>query len=150
MKFVRARSGLSSSIRLLQKTATELPTKVTNVLTAIDAAEYLITQNASQVVKQETDAYIQSLMGYFKQYTTWVKNSLTGEIAQCKPISNLVDTLEIVGCSFITDSVNTFWFGLGGCCIMLIPSIILSIKLAKYYRRMDTEDVFDDGPDNWN
>uniref|UniRef100_A0A8C8A571 Prominin 1 b n=1 Tax=Oryzias sinensis TaxID=183150 RepID=A0A8C8A571_9TELE len=65
-------------------------------------------------------------------------------VAQCKPISNMVDSMEIVGCSFIVDSVNTFWFGLGGCCILLIPSIIFSIKLAKYYRRMDTEDVFEE------
>uniref|UniRef100_A0AAQ5YJ37 Prominin 1 b n=1 Tax=Amphiprion ocellaris TaxID=80972 RepID=A0AAQ5YJ37_AMPOC len=56
---------------------------------------------------------------------------------------NIVDSMEIVACSFIIDSVNTFWFGLGGCCILLIPSIIFSVKLAKYYRRMDTEDVCD-------
>uniref|UniRef100_A0A671YSS2 Prominin 1 b n=1 Tax=Sparus aurata TaxID=8175 RepID=A0A671YSS2_SPAAU len=71
---------------------------------------------------------------------------LSTEVAQCKPISNIVDSMEIVACSFILDSVNTFWFGLGGCCILLIPSIIFSIKLAKYYRRMDTEDVFEDSP----
>uniref|UniRef100_A0A669E3B1 Prominin 1 b n=1 Tax=Oreochromis niloticus TaxID=8128 RepID=A0A669E3B1_ORENI len=71
---------------------------------------------------------------------------LSAEVAQCKPISNIVDSMEIVGCSFIIDSVNTFWFGLGGCCILLIPSIIFSVKLAKYYRRMDTEDVFEDSP----
>uniref|UniRef100_A0A669EC67 Prominin 1 b n=1 Tax=Oreochromis niloticus TaxID=8128 RepID=A0A669EC67_ORENI len=69
---------------------------------------------------------------------------LSAEVAQCKPISNIVDSMEIVGCSFIIDSVNTFWFGLGGCCILLIPSIIFSVKLAKYYRRMDTEDVFEE------
>uniref|UniRef100_A0A8C9Z9U4 Prominin 1 b n=1 Tax=Sander lucioperca TaxID=283035 RepID=A0A8C9Z9U4_SANLU len=92
----------------------------------------------------ETKGYIQSLEGYFKQYREWVKNSLTAEVAQCKPISNIVDSMEIVACSFIVDSVNTFWFGLGGCCILLIPSIIFSVKLAKYYRRMDTEDVFEE------
>ncbi|XP_052357405.1 prominin-1-A-like isoform X3 [Oncorhynchus keta] len=119
MKFVRARSTLSQSIRLLQRTAEELPVKVTNVLSAIDEAEYLITHNASRVVKQERDVYMQSLVGYFRQYTDWVKNS------------------------------NTFWFGLGGCCVFLVPSIILSVKLAKYYRRMDTEDVFEEGQENW-
>uniref|UniRef100_A0AAR2IQP4 Prominin 1 b n=1 Tax=Pygocentrus nattereri TaxID=42514 RepID=A0AAR2IQP4_PYGNA len=119
-------------------------TKVTNVLSAIDAAEYLIANNASHVVKQETEKYVKNLVGYFKQYTNWVQNSLTLEVAQCKPISNIIDSLEIVGCSFIIDSVNTFWFGLGGCCLFLIPSIIMSVKLAKFYRRMDTEDVFDE------
>ncbi|XP_045074909.1 prominin-1-A-like [Coregonus clupeaformis] len=148
-RFYREQSTLSQSIRLLQRTAKELPVKVTDVLSAIDAAEYLITHNASHVVKQETDVYMRSLVGYFRQYTDWVKNSLTGEVAQCKPISNIIDSMEIVACSFIVDSVNTFWFGLSGCCIFLIPSIILSVKLAKYYRRMDTEDVFEEGQENW-
>ncbi|XP_074518069.1 prominin 1 b isoform X2 [Halichoeres trimaculatus] len=146
MKYVRARSIMSQSIKQLQRTSNDLPAKITNILSAIDAAEYLITHNASHVVKQETKGYTESLVGYFKQYTAWVKNSLTSEVAQCKPISNIVDSMEIVGCSFIVDSVNTFWFGLGGCCILLIPSIIFSVKLAKYYRRMDTEDVFEDSP----
>lgn len=142
----QAMSTLSQSIKQLQRTSNDLPVKVTNILSAIDAAEYLITQNASHVVKQETKGYIESLVGYFKQYTEWVKNSLTAEVAQCKPISNIVDSMEIVACSFIIDSVNTFWFGLGCCSILLLPSIIFSVKLAKYYRRMDTEDVFEDSP----
>ncbi|XP_017262643.1 prominin 1 b isoform X2 [Kryptolebias marmoratus] len=150
MKYVRARSTLSQSVKLLQKTSSDLPVKVTNILSAIDAAEYLITNNASFVVKQETKGFVQSLVGYFKQYTEWVKSSLTAEVAQCKPISNMVDSVEIVACSFIIDSVNTFWFGLGGCCVLLIPSIIFSVKLSKYYRRMDTEDVFEDGQESWN
>ncbi|KAG8014682.1 Prominin-1-A [Nibea albiflora] len=143
-----ALKGHASSIRQIHReqvvSMEQAMVKVTNILSAIDAAEYLITHNASHVVKQETKGYIQSLVGYFKQYTDWVRNSLTAEVAQCKPISNIVDSMEIVGCSFIIDSVNTFWFGLGGCCILLIPSIIFSVKLAKYYRRMDTEDVFED------
>uniref|UniRef100_A0A8C1J4X7 Prominin 1a n=1 Tax=Cyprinus carpio TaxID=7962 RepID=A0A8C1J4X7_CYPCA len=43
---------------------------------------------------------------------------------------------------------NTFWFGLGCSTLFLLPSIILSVKLAKFYRRMDTEDVYDD-PDSF-
>nr|XP_057930508.1 prominin 1 b isoform X2 [Doryrhamphus excisus] len=147
--YVRARSTLSQSIKLLQRTSSDLPVKVTNILSAIDASEYLITHNASHVVKLETKGYVESLVGYFKQYTDWVHNSLTAEVAQCKPISNIVDSMEIVACSFIVDSVNTFWFGLGACSILLIPSIIFSIKLAKYYRRMDTEDVFEDSTYPW-
>nr|XP_021336935.1 prominin-1 isoform X2 [Danio rerio] len=146
MKFVKARSNLNQSIRQLEKTSRELPVKVTNVLNAIEAAEYLISNNASHVVKQESDKFIKKIIGYFSQYTEWVKHSLAMEVAQCKPISNIVDSAEIVACSFIVDSVNTFWFGLGGCCVLLIPSIIMSVKLAKFYRRMDTEDVFDDYP----
>uniref|UniRef100_A0A8C5H041 Prominin-1-A-like n=1 Tax=Gouania willdenowi TaxID=441366 RepID=A0A8C5H041_GOUWI len=130
----QAMSTLSQSIRLLQRASNDVPVKVTNILSAIDAAEYLITNNASQVVKK------------VHHFQTRQLSTLLMKVAQCKPISNIVDSMEIVGCSFIVDSVNTFWFGLGGCCILLIPSIIFSIKLAKYYRRMDTEDVFEDSP----
>ncbi|KAA0722367.1 Prominin-1-A Prominin-like protein 1 [Triplophysa tibetana] len=140
----QAMSTLSRSIRLLQTSSRELPTKVTNVLSAIEAAEYLISNNASHVVRQETNKFIKNIVGYFTQYTSWVRHSLEMEVAQCKPIANMVDSLEIVACSFIVDSVNTFWFGLGGCCLFLIPSIIFCVKLAKFYRRMDTEDVFDE------
>ncbi|XP_076846838.1 prominin 1 b isoform X3 [Brachyhypopomus gauderio] len=144
MKFVRARNSLSQSVRLLQTTSKELPTKVSNVLSAVEAMENLVTSNASRVVKQETDKYVKNLSGYFRQYSHWVHRSLATDVAQCKPISNIIDSLEIIGCRFLIDSVNTFWFGLGSCCLFLIPSIITSVKLAKFYRRMDTEDVFDD------
>ncbi|KAK7922188.1 hypothetical protein WMY93_009090 [Mugilogobius chulae] len=40
--------------------------------------------------------------------------------------------------------MNAFWMGLGCSTLFLLPSIILAVKLAKYYRRMDTEDVYDD------
>uniref|UniRef100_A0A8C9WMH0 Prominin 1 b n=1 Tax=Scleropages formosus TaxID=113540 RepID=A0A8C9WMH0_SCLFO len=136
----QAMSTLSQSIRLLQRTAAELPVSIDNVLSAIDAAEYLITHNASHVVKQETSKYMQNIASYFTQYIDWVKMSLSTDVAACKPFSNIVDTADIVACSFIVDSMNTFWFGLGCCTVFLIPNIILSVRLAKFYRRMDTED----------
>ncbi|XP_041698423.2 prominin-1-A isoform X13 [Coregonus clupeaformis] len=150
MKYVRARSMLNQSIRLLERTASDLPNKVTDVLATIEAAQYLISQNATQVVNQETEKYKQTIVGYFRQYIEWVRTSLTMEVAACKPFSNIVDTVEIIACSFLVDSLNTFWFGLGCCALFLLPSIILSVKLAKFYRRMDTEDVYDDAIGSWN
>uniref|UniRef100_A0A673GSC4 Prominin-1-A n=1 Tax=Sinocyclocheilus rhinocerous TaxID=307959 RepID=A0A673GSC4_9TELE len=110
-------STLNQSIRLLERTSSDLP---------------------------ETEKYKQTIIGYFKQYIDWIRTSLALEVATCKPLSNIVDTAEILGCSFLLDSVNTFWFGLGCSTLFLLPSIILSVKLAKFYRRMDTEDVYDD------
>ncbi|KAI5616235.1 prominin-2 precursor [Silurus asotus] len=37
---------------------------------------------------------------------------------------------------------NAFWFSLGWCLVFLIPSIIFSVKLAKFYRRMKHNDEF--------
>ncbi|XP_050984219.1 prominin-1-A isoform X4 [Labeo rohita] len=144
MKYVKARSTLNQSIRLLERTSSDLPVRVRDVLEAIDAAQFLISQNATFVIDQETEKYKQTIIGYFKQYIDWIRTSLALEVATCKPFSNIVDTAEILGCSFLLDSMNTFWFGLGCSTLFLLPSIILSVKLAKFYRRMDTEDVYDD------
>ncbi|XP_066505055.1 prominin-1-A isoform X3 [Hoplias malabaricus] len=146
MKYVRARNTLNQSIRFLERTASDLSNKVSEVLSAVDSAQYLISQNSTYIVNQETEKYKQTLIGYFRQYIDWVKTSLEMEVATCKPLSNILDTAEILACSFLLDSMNTFWFGLGCSTLFLLPSIILSVRLAKFYRRMDTEDVYDDIP----
>nr|XP_055033547.1 prominin-1-A isoform X13 [Misgurnus anguillicaudatus] len=140
----KSMSTLNQSIRFLERTASDLPVRVTEVLAAVDAAQFLISRNATLVVNQETEKYKQTIIGYFKQYMDWIRTSLSMEVATCKPFSNIVDTVEILGCSFLLDSMNTFWFGLGCSTLFLLPSIILSVKLSKFYRRMDTEDVYDD------
>uniref|UniRef100_A0A7M4E9J7 Prominin 1 n=1 Tax=Crocodylus porosus TaxID=8502 RepID=A0A7M4E9J7_CROPO len=141
----QAMSTLNRSIRLLQKTSSELMEKVKHVINAVNAAQLLINNNASLVIVQETKKYMDMIIGYFEQYVNWVKESVTMDVAACKPIANVIDTaVDIFLCSYVTDSVNTFWFGLGGCSIFLIPAIIFAVKLSKYYRRMDTEDVYDD------
>uniref|UniRef100_A0A7N6BR40 Prominin 1 b n=1 Tax=Anabas testudineus TaxID=64144 RepID=A0A7N6BR40_ANATE len=135
----------TQSIRLLQRMSSDLPVRA-NVKVAV-------TGNFTNIMFQQLLIFtfvicIMDFCVYLLRVFLHVYFSLqlTAEVAQCKPISNIVDSMEIVGCSFIVDSVNTFWFGLGGCSILLIPSIIFSVKLAKYYRRMDTEDVFEDSP----
>ncbi|XP_074721922.1 prominin-1 isoform X2 [Strix uralensis] len=145
MKYIKARSTLNQSIRLLKRTSSELMVKVKNVISAVNAAQLLINNNASLVIVQETKKYMDTIVGYFEQYVEWVKESIAMEVAACKPIANVIDTaVDIFLCSYITDSVNTFWFGLGSSSIFLIPAIIFAVKLSKYYRRMDTEDVYDD------
>ncbi|XP_027747022.1 prominin-1 isoform X12 [Empidonax traillii] len=146
----QAMSTLNQSIRLLKRTSSELMVKVKNVISAVNTAQFLINNNASQVIVQETKKYMDTIVGYFEQYTEWVKESIAMEVAACKPIANVIDTaVDIFLCSYITDSVNTFWFGLGGSSMFLIPAIIFAVKLSKYYRRMDTEDVYDDSVEQW-
>ncbi|XP_077157181.1 prominin-1 isoform X5 [Paroedura picta] len=141
----QAISTLNQSIRLLQRTSSEVSEKVRSVISAVEEAQFLINNNASSVIIKETKRYMDTIIGYFKQYAAWVKESITMEVATCKPLANVIDTaVEIFLCSYVTDSLNVFWFGLGGCTVFLIPAIICAVKLAKHYRRMDTEDVYDD------
>ncbi|KAM8910776.1 prominin-1-A isoform 6-T9 [Spinachia spinachia] len=140
----QAMSALNQSMRFLERTASDLPNKVLAVLDAINAAQNLVSQNATRLINLETRKYTATIVGYFHQYVEWVKTSLALEVAPCKPLSNLLDTAEIIACSFLVDSMNAFWMGLGCSTLFLLPGIILAVKLAKFYRRMDTEDVYDD------
>ncbi|XP_036619445.1 prominin-1 [Trichosurus vulpecula] len=138
-------SILNQSIRLLQKTATELMVKVSQVITTVEGAQFLINNNASFIIIEETKKYMNMIIDYFEQYIQWVKDSIALDVAACRPLANIIDTaIEIFLCSYITNSVNAFWFGLGGATIFLVPAIIFAVKLSKYYRRMDSEDVYDD------
>ncbi|XP_047209551.1 prominin-1-A isoform X15 [Girardinichthys multiradiatus] len=140
----QAMSALNQSMRLLERTASDLPNKVIDVLEAIEAAQRLISHNATLLINKETRKYSATIIGYFNQYIEWVKTSLALEVAPCKPFSNILDTAQIITCRFLVDSMNTFWMGLGCSTLFLLPSVILAVKLAKYYRRMDTEDVYDE------
>lgn len=140
----QAMSALNQSMRYLERTASDLPNKVLAVIDAIEAAQFLISHNATHIINRETQKFSATIVGYFQQYVEWVKKALALEVAPCEPFSNMLDTVEIITCSFIVDSMNTFWMGLGCSTLFLLPSIILAVKLAKFYRRMDTEDVYDD------
>ncbi|MEQ2212245.1 hypothetical protein XENOCAPTIV_028071 [Xenoophorus captivus] len=108
-----ALKGHASSIRAIHREQVvpleQAMVKVTNILTAIDAAEYLITHNASHVVKQ-----------------------LTAEVAQCKPISNMVDSMEIVACSFIIDSVVRSHCAVFSCAAQIKTNSSYSVSFYHY------------------
>ncbi|XP_072921068.1 prominin-1-A-like isoform X2 [Hemitrygon akajei] len=146
LRYVEARSMLNQSIGTLQIIATGLKVKVDSIIAAVESAQFLIHHNGTEIVKQEIYHFIKTLIGYFTEYLDWAKDVLNNEVAICKPVANVVDTVDTILCGFIVDSVNGFWFSLGCCTIFLIPSIISAVKLAKFYRRMDTEDVYDDTP----
>ncbi|KAM9331522.1 prominin-1 isoform 2-T2 [Gastrophryne carolinensis] len=141
---------LTQSIQLLERTSFEIEGKVNDVINGIESAQMLVSNNASTVIKQESKKFMDTVINYFVQYVQWVKDSIALDVAGCKPIANVVDTaVDVLLCSYICDSMNSFWFGLGGATILLIPAIIFAVKLAKYYRRMDTEDVYDDALEQW-
>ncbi|XP_073465798.1 prominin-1 isoform X1 [Aquarana catesbeiana] len=145
MKYVKARSDLTQSIKLLERTSFDIEGKVLDVISSIDAAQMLINNNASTIIKKESKKFMDTVISYFVQYVQWVKDSIALDVAGCKPIANAIDTaVDVFLCSYIINSVNSFWFGLGGSTIFLIPAIIFAVKLSKFYRRMDTEDVYDD------
>ncbi|XP_054653915.1 prominin-1-A-like isoform X3 [Dunckerocampus dactyliophorus] len=69
--------------------------------------------------------------------------SMVTEDFDCQPIAGFVDSAETILCSRLVESLNAFWFSLGWCIILFIPSTIFTMKLAKHYRKMSRVDIID-------
>ncbi|XP_034464377.1 prominin-2 [Hippoglossus hippoglossus] len=136
--------NLNSSVKSLQSMTEKINGTVGEVLRNVGAAQDFLNTNTTQIVKAESKTFLDCQLGYFTDYADWAKLSITQEVGRCQPIAGALDSAEIIVCEYVVQSLNAFWCSLGWCMIFFIPSIIFSIKLAKYYRRMKRSDVYDE------
>ncbi|XP_029963108.1 prominin-2 [Salarias fasciatus] len=135
--------SLNSTIKGFQPTAEKINGTVGEVLSTVGAAQDFLNTNTTQIVKTESRKFLDCQLDYFILYADWAKHTITQQVGRCGPVAGAVDSVEIVLCAYMVESLNAFWFSLGWCMIFFVPGIIFSIKLAKYYRRMKYTDVYD-------
>ncbi|XP_030234816.1 prominin-2 isoform X2 [Gadus morhua] len=104
--------NLKLLINELQVQAVKTNGTVATVSIEFGKAQDFLNTNTTSIVKAEGRAFLKCQMQLFDAYAAW---------------------------AILT---NAFWFSLGWCMIFFIPSIILSIKLSKYYRKMKRADEF--------
>ncbi|XP_028586350.2 prominin-1-A-like [Podarcis muralis] len=136
---------LRSSIRKLQKSVPQIPGTANTTLSKIEDAQIFMKWQAQDVVKNETSAFVKTLLGLFESYIDWAKSTIKEQVGRCGPAAWALDSVNTVVCSCVVNSLNAFWFSLGWCTAFLLPSIILAVRLAKFYRRMHMDDVYTDG-----
>ncbi|KAG8510318.1 Prominin-1, partial [Galemys pyrenaicus] len=121
--------------------------KVNSTLASLDSAQDFITKRTSAIIVEESKKYVDTvIIGHFERYLRWVRDAITEQMASCKPVANALDSaVGIFLCGYIISPLNLFWFGIGKATFFLIPALIFAVKLAKYYRCMDSEDVYDEG-----
>ncbi|XP_067393356.1 prominin-1-A-like [Emydura macquarii macquarii] len=134
---------LNRSIRALQATTPQVPARVNDTLQRIEAAQTLLDTRAAGIIRNESRAFLHRLLNVFETYVAWAKSTLTEEVGRCGPAAKSLNVAATVVCSYVVDSLNGFWFSLGWCTIFLLPSIILAVRLAKFYRRMKIDDVYE-------
>ncbi|XP_040292556.1 prominin-1-A-like [Bufo bufo] len=140
--------SLSTSIVSLQTKGKQLPTSLNATLKSTEDAQTFVDTQVVGIVKNETRKYLDTIIGYFGSYIDWTRKMLTQDLARCRPLAAALDSAEVIACQYVVDTLNAFWFSLGWCTLFFIPSIILSVKLAKYYRRMKYSDTFDSPSDH--
>ncbi|XP_041645852.1 prominin-2 [Cheilinus undulatus] len=137
--------SINLSITDLRSMAEKINGTVGEVLSYVGAAQDFLNTNTTQIIKTESKKFSDCQLSYFIVYADWAKLTITLNLGRCGPVADAVDSAEYLLCLNIVESLNAFWFSLGWCMIFFIPSIIFSIKLAKYYRKMKYSDVFDEG-----
>ncbi|NWH72608.1 PRM1A protein, partial [Piaya cayana] len=142
MSFSGPLQSLRENIHLVQEEAAQLEAQTNTALDKASEAQEFLERETANIIKNETRAFLEDLLDLFETYISWAKSSLTGDVARCKPVAQTLDNAETIICDYIVDSMNAFWFSLGWCTFFLLPSIILAVKLAKFYRRMDIADVY--------
>ncbi|XP_075360190.1 prominin-1-A-like [Mycteria americana] len=133
---------LKESIHLVQSGAAQLEAQTKAALDKASETQEFLERETANIIKNETWAFLEELLDFFETYISWAKSRLTEDVARCKPIAQTLDNVEAITCDYILDSLNAFWFSLGWCTFFLLPSIILAVRLAKFYRRMDIADVY--------
>ncbi|XP_039926607.1 prominin-1-A-like isoform X2 [Hirundo rustica] len=134
--------SLKENILSVQSGAAQLEGQTTAALDKVSKTQEFLERDMPDIIKNETGAFLEQLLDFFETYVSWAKSRVTEDVARCKPIAQSLDNVEVIGCDYIMDSVNAFWFSLGWCTLFLLPNIILAVRLAKFYRRMDVADVY--------
>uniref|UniRef100_A0A8D0E993 Prominin-1-A-like n=1 Tax=Salvator merianae TaxID=96440 RepID=A0A8D0E993_SALMN len=135
---------LNSSIQNLQKSLPDIQKLVNSTLSEAEETESFLKLQTEVVIKNETKDFVNSLLGYFESYVDWAKSTVKDQVGRCGPIVWAMDSVNIVVCSNVVNLLNSFWFSLGWCTIFLLPSLILAVRLAKFYRRMHMDDIYMD------
>lgn len=134
---------LNSTVQALRLISTHIDGTVRSMLSKLQSAQDFLNTNTTLIVKTESKRFVDCQMGYFITYADWANMTITQQVGRCGPVAGAVDSAEVIVCAHLVESLNVFWFSLGWCMLFLVPSIIFSIKLAKYYRKMKHSDVFE-------
>ncbi|KAM9477911.1 prominin-2 isoform 1-T3 [Clarias gariepinus] len=133
---------LHSEIEGFSQIVSHINGTVENLLEKLNSAQDFLNNNTTQTVKSKLIDFVDCQIGAFTTLAEWANQTITEQVGRCGPVAVTVNSVENLLCSQLVDSLNAFWFSLGWCMVFLIPSIIFSVKLAKFYRRMKYRDEF--------
>ncbi|RXN21755.1 LIM domain-binding 1-A isoform X1 [Labeo rohita] len=134
---------LNTTIKNLSAVASQITSAVDSLLKKVGYAQDVLNYNISQIVKTESKSFIDCQLEIFKAFVHWANQTITEKVGRCRPAAAAIDRSEELLCKHLVESLNAFWLSLGWCMMFLIPSIIFSVKLAKYYRRMKYSDAYE-------
>ena len=127
-------------VRNLQVKVNEIMLTATNTLKDLKQSNDYIDNEATTLLKTLIKKFSSRLMFYLEQMSSHLINQVKTNALKCKPVVQLYDGIvNTFVCKTLVHNLNGFWLALGWCLVFFIPSVIVSVRLAKYYRRMEYE-----------
>lgn len=134
---------LKTLIQEIETISKRIQPEVNQTLHLLDNLEFFINNGSLPTVKEVVVNYFSNITDDFQQYVKWVRSNLITKLGGCKPLVNVVKSIESILCKLVINCTNVYWFGLGWSLFFLIPTIIFAVKLAKFFRRMDAEETYE-------
>ncbi|XP_072177792.1 prominin-1-A-like [Diadema setosum] len=129
---------IADEIDLLTNYTDTIDTHVNNTIADAEVAQEFIDDSVDDSVSDSVSSYSDRVLGYPEQFVTHATDSLENSVGGCQPVYNLWNQAINTICVGILRSFNGLWFTLGWCLFFFMPALIFGVKLAKYFRTMDT------------
>ncbi|XP_060575132.1 prominin-1-A-like [Ruditapes philippinarum] len=142
-----AQANLKTSVANLEVAIGGLDASLNNTLTTARQADDQLQNNVTAVITDAINDFVVRITSYLEQFANEALDIVYNEIGRCLPLWNLYDSLTSIICKYMVESLNAFWFGTGWGLLFFIPVMVLSMKLSKYYRRMDKQEGFKEEED---
>ncbi|XP_053406462.1 prominin-1-A-like [Mercenaria mercenaria] len=142
-----AQTNLKESIAQLESLLSGLDEKINNTLETARHADDQLQNNVTAVITDAIDDFVTRITTYLEQYGDEAVDMVYNEFGRCLPLWNLYDSVTSIICKYMVESLNAFWFGTGWGLLFFIPVMVLSMKLSKYYRRMEKQEGFKEEED---
>ncbi|XP_025095036.1 prominin-1-like [Pomacea canaliculata] len=130
----------------LQSITQDIKTEAQKLPNIISTAQTQLTNNTfmTDLITKVTTNFINAIFGFVDSYIGDILSKLKTDVAKCSPLYSIFSALVVeTFCHGMVDPLNGFWLGLGWSIFFFMPSLILSVKLAKHFRRMLYSDGYD-------
>ncbi|GAB1604340.1 prominin-1-like [Argonauta hians] len=133
---------LQNNFEALENQTKDISKTFDGLYANINATQDFFDNQAVNVSKTRLKLFANDLLDVISNSVSNVL-TLLNKIFPCQPAVFLFEYLTVdIACGTV-DAFNGFWFGFGWFVVFFIPGVIFSVKLAKYFRRMNTADEFD-------
>ncbi|CAH1258635.1 PROM1 [Branchiostoma lanceolatum] len=128
------------SITTVNASINTVQTSVAGSISAVDDLSNLLQDSAMTLLTQGIDDVMSRLTEYGTQLVDEGVRRVQEDVGRCQILSNIFDAVVGIVCVYFGEGLNALWLSFAVAVACLVPSIVLSVRLQKYYRRVQPGD----------